>query len=93
MYWNMRSNRAIEPLISTPRCSRFAIGNSRRACIVVNATMSPREMRSVSLMMKRPPTSQMKAGAIVKNACTTTKKPRPVMYCLIDSLVSEALVS
>ena len=93
MYWNMRSKSAIEPLISTPRCSRFAIGNSRRAWIVVNATMSPRDMRSVSLMMNSPPTSQMKAGAMVKNACTTTKKPRPVMYCLIDSLVNPTFVA
>lgn len=80
IYSNMRSNSANDPDISTPRSSRFAIGNRSLACMVVNATMSPSDTLSLPSMISIPPISHTNAGAIVKNAWTSTKNPRPVIY-------------
>ena len=93
IYSNMRSNSASDPDISTPRSSRFAIGNRSLACMVVNATMSPSDTLSLPSMISIPPMSHMNAGAIVKNAWTSTKNPRPVMYWRIDRSVSRVFVS
>lgn len=68
IYSNMRSNSANDPDISTPRSSRFAIGNRSLACMVVNATMSPSDTLSLPSMISIPPISHTNAGAIVKNA-------------------------